>query len=240
MDSNRIRQAIGEALAAFWQARKAARERSGEKSGRGEATSGRHLDSLIEVLRGLVVAAGLREAEVFVHKRAVLPGYFRPTKEWDFVVVYRGKLAIAVELKSHVGSYGNNFNNRIEEAVGSAHDLNWAMREGVLQPFVPSEGLRRPFRGWLMVLANDEEVLKPGKKARALFPVDESFLEDGRIVSYWDRYKLFAKRLVMAGLYDAAAVVLADRNAATFDDFGLDVFLGELAFFAARLAHIAE
>ena len=35
----------------------------------------------------------------------------------------------AVELKSQIGSYGNNFNNRAEESIGSAVDLWTAFRE---------------------------------------------------------------------------------------------------------------
>ena len=38
----------------------------------------------------------------------------------------------SLPLKSHVGpSFGNNFNNRTEEAIGTSHDLFTAYREGV-------------------------------------------------------------------------------------------------------------
>jgi len=30
----------------------------------------------------------------------ILPGFFRPTKLWDFLVLHRGELIAAVELKS--------------------------------------------------------------------------------------------------------------------------------------------
>ena len=70
-----------------------------------------------------------------------LPGFFRPTKEWDLVVVKDGTLIAAIEAKSQVGpSFGNNFNNRTEEAMGSALDLWTAYREGAYldspQPFL--------------------------------------------------------------------------------------------------------
>ncbi|MBD5312508.1 MAG: hypothetical protein HDS13_10210 [Bacteroides sp.] len=32
-----------------------------------------------------------------------------------------GKLLVLIELKSQVGSYGNNFNNRAEEAYWKCH-----------------------------------------------------------------------------------------------------------------------
>ena len=38
---------------------------------------------------------------------------------------------MAVEFKSQVGpSFGNNFNNRTEEAIGNAEDIWTAYREG--------------------------------------------------------------------------------------------------------------
>jgi hypothetical protein len=47
-----------------------------------------------------------------------LPGYFRPTKLWDVLVIHDKRLLAAIELKSQVGpSFGNNFNNRTEEAT---------------------------------------------------------------------------------------------------------------------------
>jgi len=40
------------------------------------------------------------------------------------LVINEGRLIAALEFKSHVGpSFGNNFNNRAEEAIGTAHDL---------------------------------------------------------------------------------------------------------------------
>jgi hypothetical protein len=35
----------------------------------------------------------------------------------------KGSLVATVEVKSQVGSFGNNFNNRVEEAIGSATDF---------------------------------------------------------------------------------------------------------------------
>ena len=49
----------------------------------------------------------------------VLPGFYRPTKEWDMLTLRRGALAGALGFKSHVGpSSGNDFNNRSEEVMG--------------------------------------------------------------------------------------------------------------------------
>ena len=58
-----------------------------------------------------------------------LPGFFRAAKLWDLVVINDGQLIAALEFKSQAGpSLGNNFNNRAEEAIRSAHDLRMAWR----------------------------------------------------------------------------------------------------------------
>ncbi len=72
----------------------------------------------------------MKEENIFCHKSIELPGFFRPTKEWDLLVIKDGKLVVAIEAKSQAGpSFGNNFNNRTEEAMGSALDLWTAFRE---------------------------------------------------------------------------------------------------------------
>ena len=75
----------------------------------------------------------MEESFIFRKKRLQLPGFFRPTKEWDLVVVKNGHLIAAIEAKSQVGpSFGNNFNNRTEEAMGSALDI-WTAFTPTLQ-----------------------------------------------------------------------------------------------------------
>jgi hypothetical protein len=65
----------------------------------------------------------------------VLPGYFRPAKEWDLLVISKNNLIASIEIKSQVGpSFGNNFNNRVEEALGNACDIWTAYREGIFKP----------------------------------------------------------------------------------------------------------
>jgi len=56
-----------------------------------------------------------------------------------------GRQAVAaIEFKSQVGSFGNNYNNRTEEAIGSASDIWGAYREGAFKPSA------RPWLGYLM------------------------------------------------------------------------------------------
>src|SRR5690606_34476289 len=120
----------------FWSGRGSALE-EGEGSQGGERSkvlAGKNMDGFLTMIELLVQKNGLPHAQVFTRGRPdlTLPGYYRPTKLWDVIVLDEGKLVAAIELKSHVGSFGNNFNNRAEEAIGTAHDLITALREDVL------------------------------------------------------------------------------------------------------------
>jgi hypothetical protein len=99
---------------------------------RGAVTAGKNMDGFVKMVRAVAIANGLPADGFHCEKRVqTLPGFFRPTKEWDVVMVHGGKLVAAVEFTSHVGpSFGNNFNNRVEEALGNATDLWTAFREG--------------------------------------------------------------------------------------------------------------
>jgi len=226
------------ALTEFWALRETAKAKGKDKTGRGEATSGKHLDPIAKLLINAVEQAGLSDARFFMNRSAALPGYFRPIKQWDLVVTHKGKLAIVIELKSQVGSYGNNFNNRVEEALGSAIDLQTTITEGALQDHLPGQGFHAPFRGWLMVLGEEDESTRPGRPARALFPIDEEFLNNHKMVSYSERYRKFAARLVQTKQYDAAAVITAKKGTAEYKGYGLDSFWRELVFFSAKLSSI--
>jgi len=102
---------------------------------------GSQMDGFIDLFMELIINAGIAEHYVFRKRSVELPGYFRPTKKWDLLVVRDQMLIAAIELKSQVGpSFGNNFNNRTEEAMGSALDLWTAYREHAYldspQPFL--------------------------------------------------------------------------------------------------------
>ena len=60
-----------------------------------------------------------------------------------------GQLVTAIEFKSQVGpSFGNNFNNRVEEAIGNAADIWIALSRGALWPSpAPVPRLFLPLRG---------------------------------------------------------------------------------------------
>ena len=143
-----------ESVKLFWGNREAALAKQAESGkqdpgARGAVTTGKNLDGFLSLIQSLVEANGLRDAEICVkNKVLVLPGFYRPTKERDMLILRRGEFIAALEFKSQVGpSFGNNFNNRSEEVMGSAHDLWTAYREGAFGDDAP-----RPFLGWLMLV----------------------------------------------------------------------------------------
>ncbi|MCA9635659.1 MAG: hypothetical protein KC420_06470, partial [Myxococcales bacterium] len=123
--------------------------------------SGKNMDGFVTLVGAVARHCGLPADAVHVgHRGIVLPGFYRPTKKWDALVIDRGRLLAAFEFKSQVGSFGNNFNNRSEEAIGSASDLWVAYRHGAYRDSVrssaPAGDPRPPFLGWLMLLEDCE------------------------------------------------------------------------------------
>jgi type II restriction enzyme len=230
-------QKAREAVKAFWGNREAARQKQIEsgKADQGEragVTAGKNMDGFLALVLDIIKANGLAHAEIHRNRAMLtLPGYFRPTKLWDLLVIYKGELIAAIELKSQVGpSFGNNFNNRTEEAIGTAHDLWTAYREGAFgkQP--------RPFAGWLMMVEDAAKSRSPVRDSSPHFPVFEEF----KGASYLERYDLLCQRLVQERLYTAASVVAAERSAVDSGDYSqLSSMTGLKSFVAAFAGHIA-
>ena len=226
-----------EAVQAFWGNREAARQKQIEsgKADQGEragVTAGKNMDGFIALILDIIRANGLAHADIH-QKRAVLtlPGFFRPTKLWDLLVIHKGELIAAIELKSQVGpSFGNNCNNRTEESIGTAHDLWTAYREGAFgkQP--------RPFVGWLMLVEDAPESRSPVKDNSPHFPVFEEF----KGASYLQRYDLLCQKLTQEQLYTTASVIASPRTAADSGDFSSLSSMTSLKTFVSSLAgHIA-
>lgn len=161
------------------------------------------MDGFIKVITDLIVEAGVIQKYIFYNKYLELPGFFRPTKEWDLLVVQDGQLIIALETKSQVGpSFGNNFNNRTEEAMGSAMDLWTAYREGALNKTV------QPWLGYLFLLEDCPASQAPVKVKEPHFKVFPEFSN----ASYAKRYEVFCRKLVRERHYNAAAFLMSDRE----------------------------
>jgi type II restriction enzyme len=228
---------VREAVRAFWGNRDAARRKQVE-SGRADqgerssVTAGKNMDGFLAIVRQLVAANGLADAHVRVSRKLLtLPGYFRPTKIWDVVVIHEGRLVAALEFKSQVGpSFGNNFNNRAEEAIGTAHDLWVAYREGAFGES-PS-----PFVGWMIMLEDCEKSRQPVKDNCPNFPLFPEF----QGASYSERYNLLCKRLVKEQLYTAAALLLSPRKGIETGEYSdLSEMTSIRTFFTGFAARVA-
>lgn len=165
-----LKNRLAKAVQHFWKVRSQQDQNQGTATGRRDAgnrsavTGGKHLDGFIKLLAELLSESGLPDTGI--HTTATtLPGYFRPSKNWDLVVVVNGRLLASIEFKAHIGpSFGNNFNNRVEEALGNSTDLLTAYREGKFK------ASQKPWLGWLMLL---EETPKSTSAVR----VDEPHFE---------------------------------------------------------------
>ena len=137
---------LKEAVQSYWNARAANKEKQQEggridAGTRSEVTGGTQMGAMEVLVADILCEAGLDRADVKTRTALELPGYYRPEKKWDLIVVSEEQLVAAIEFKSQVGpSFGNNFNNRCEEAIGSASDIWIAFREGRFgkapQPFL--------------------------------------------------------------------------------------------------------
>jgi len=197
------------AVELFWSKRTEQGERQGvlgggkDRGGRAAVTGGGHSDGIVRLVAEILTEHGIPEECVFTNRRSVdLPLYFRPHRDWDLVVVWNGVLVACFECKSHIGpSFGNNYNNRVQEAIGDGYDLALAYREGMYKPSP------RPWAGYFM-LVEDSPRSRAGVKIRERhFPVDPVFKD----ASYIDRYEVTITRMVRESLYDAAALVVSQN-----------------------------
>jgi len=222
--------------------------------------AGKTLHAFLEIIKRVVKENGLPDAEVHTGKNtSQLPGFFRPHKSWDAVVINNGELVAAIEFKSQVGSIGNNFNNRSEEVLGSAIDLKNAVEEDA---FGDDANI---FAGYIIVVEKSALTAVTPKIQMKYFPVMEGFLLDEtqrekeykkggkgvypslRGISYLHRYDVMCKRLMLKKLYTAAALVAVpnqDHHLGAYEhvsaETSIETFLAKLTAHCQVAAQINE
>lgn len=185
-------QKIANAIDFFWKTKKE----------QGNVLAGKQLDAFLDVLTEIAIDAGVPRSCVYT-KNNHIPGYYRATKDWDLIIVSQNKnLVAAVELKSQVGSYGNNLNNRTEESLGSSEDFWTAFRE---KAFTCNQ---TPWLGYMMVVGKDSESTHEVKVNEPHFPVRQEFKK----ATYLDRYRILCQRLVLEHKYNAVALIATQDN----------------------------
>src|SRR5258708_7770793 len=197
----KIERRLRGAIRDFWRTRDHQAGRQGAQSGvkdagaRAAVTGGAQMNGFVHLVRDMLFSTGLKKTEVFHDAALELPGWYRPEKKWDLLFVSEGQLIAAAEFKSQIGpSFGNNYNNRTEEAIGSAPDLWAAYREGAFQPSA------KPWLGYLMLLEDTAGSTRPVPNRDPHYPVFPEF----KSASYASRYQALLTKLVRERLYDSA------------------------------------
>ena len=231
-----LKSRVAQGVAYYWEARQRQSEKQkglgrSDQGARGAVTGGYQMLQFSQLITNLLTEVGVAQEHIFYAQALELPGFFRPTKEWDLLVVRDGQLVAAIELKSQVGpSFGNNFNNRTEEAMGTALDLWTAFREGALNRTV------QPWLGYLFLLEDSPKSRTPVRVVEPHFKVFPEFVN----ASYARRYELFCRKLVRERQYNAAAFLLSARDTGLkgvysepADDLTFELFARSLAAHAA-------
>jgi hypothetical protein len=210
-----LEKGLADAIGHFWLIRGSQEEKQGGASGQKDAgsraavTGGKHGDGFIALIADVVRDAGLTDAEIFITQKT-LPCYFRPAKDWDLIVRLGQDLLAVIEIKAHVGSFGNNFNNRVEEALGNATDFWSAYREATFEPSA------RPWLGYLMMLEHHPNSIRPGiRRTLPHYPMRPEF----QGLSYAQRYEIFCQRLVRERLYDATCFLMSSQDRGIFGEY---------------------
>ncbi|MHB9096191.1 MAG: PaeR7I family type II restriction endonuclease [Syntrophales bacterium] len=206
-----LSERTNQAVAHYWRTRTHQRRKQ-EEGGRVDhglrsaVTGGAQMDGVIDLFTELILSAGMSGQCIFRKRAVELPGFFRPTKEWDLLVVKDRMLITAIEAKSQVGpSFGNNFNNRTEEAIGSALDLWTAFRE---RAYLDSP---QPFLGYFFMLEDCAASNKPVGVKEPHFNVFPEYAG----ASYMRRYELFCRKLVLERYYTASAFITSASSEGT-------------------------
>lgn len=196
---------------------------------RGSVTGGQHLGPLQDVIAEQFEPLVELGAQVRRTGIIPLPGFYRRAKNWDIVVTFEKILVAAIECKSQVGSFGNNFNNRTEEAIGNAVDLWRGYEAGYV-------GKVRPWLGFVFVIEHAPKstsiVRDQGTPVYRTDPVFDNS-------SYIDRYGILFDRLVRERLYDATCLVSTVKGEGIHDEQVPEVSTQNLtAAIAGRVAYI--
>ncbi len=205
-------QKVQDAITFYWTTRREQAQRQIflgrlDSGHRNEVTGGKHLDALGLLLISVIREAGFTQQEIWFNRALPVPGYYRAQKKWDICVIRDSVLLCAIELKSQSGSFGNNFNNRSEEVIGSAHDFWLAYREQAFHSLV------QPWLGYCFLLEDSEKSSEVVKLAASPLPPMTIFNH----TSYKDRYKILCERLVLERDYNAASLIISRKNASYYE-----------------------
>lgn len=183
---------------------------SADQGLRSGVTSGKHFNPLAEYIATKLVSFGIDQRCIYSGSSGMeLPGWYRPNKQWDILAFLDKALVCAIELKSIGSSYGNNFNNRTEEALGSATDASAAVKYNMFGDSQP------PAFCYVMVVRSEQKSRNViNRVPEPHFSVDPIFYQN----SYLDRFKIMCIRMLNEKLYDAIWLVFVDTENRTIEE----------------------
>ncbi len=236
MDIEKYKNSISQAVKLFWQIREKQFQNQNQRKvqdsdNRGAVTGRKQMDGFLELFRQIAIDTGVPEGCIFL-KGNHIPGFFRPTKDWDLLIISPNlKLISVIELKSQVGSFGNNFNNRIEEAIGSAVDLWTAFREKAF----PNQSA--PWLGYFIIVEHSKKSTSPIRINEPHFNAFPDFINS----TYLERYMIFCQKLMLERHYSQCGL-LWTKNDYSFGDvehsISFNTFI--LSFIGHLMGHINE
>jgi hypothetical protein len=251
------------AIKHWWASKKSAAPKKAQGGTRDANLHGKTMDGFAETMRDFLVGLNVKPDHIFsgghlTKTPSILPSYFRPSKNWDLIVLGGSRfhpakgdkglpvLYAATEFKSQDKSIGNNQNNRLEESIGNATDFWTTYQHSGFERQLP-----RPWLGYLFVGNYDSKAdSKPVRIEQPHFLAMPPFRMEGSDEqrkfagpSYAERYKIFMKQSIGARLYDAGAFIVTDEKIAKkkpnhripLEEFGSANFLRSLK--AQILAH---
>lgn len=170
-----------------------------------------------------------------------IPSIFRPSKKWDCIILNaRNQIVAVIELKSHLGSglgcdFIQNFNNRVEEALGSATDFHLSI------PYLwPS--VRKPFVGFFLLLEDHPNSI--GKKD---VRIDRTYAISNPEICHkfyhnkniYERWIQCFEALTNSKSYDACGLIFSTKGSSTRSTHAVDSSFADLTFFKT-FAHFIE
>lgn len=236
IDIEKYKPNIQAAIKTFWDTRN--KQKNNQKSkaiqdagNRSAVTGGKQHDGFLELLSLVATDIGIPESCIFT-KGNHIPGYFRPTKDWDLLIISPNKKLISIiEFKSQVGSFGNNFNNRTEESLGSAVDLWTAFREKAYPNQVA------PWVGYLTVVEKSAKSTSPVRVREPHFKVFKEFIG----ASYLDRYRILCQKMILERHYNHCCLLWSKSDYSygnVAEDISIESFLN--AFIGHLLGQLNE
>jgi type II restriction enzyme len=244
------------AIKHWWASKKGAKTKKSQGGTRDVNLHGKTMDGFAECIRDFLIGLNVKPEHIFsgghlTKTPSILPSFFRPSKNWDLIVVGGSRfhpakgnkadpvLYAALEFKSQDKSIGNNQNNRLEESLGNAIDFWKTYENSGFERQIP-----RPWLGYLFVGKYSPEAdEKPVRIEQPHFLVMPPFRKEGSDEyrkfagpSYLERYKIFMRQSIGARLYDAGAFIVTDESIASksinhripVEEFGSANFLRSL------------